>query len=127
MADCMPRRGILCLSLVLFAAAGWGAAPARAEAFVGGTYDCVSVRVGKHISMCTSPPLRLYADGSYRIWNEQGTYEVLGSYIVLSETKKRGPGRIKPGDYLVFQYFSKGKRYEVTFRRKDLPPGLHAT
>ncbi len=104
----------------LFAAIGllWLAPSLRAQSGVAGTYRCASVQVGNRTGRCLSPPLTLYPDGSYQIWGEQGTYTVQGRRIVLSQAKKRGPGRLKRGRKLVFEFTYRGKKHQVTFLKK---------
>jgi len=101
-----------------------GSSSLRAQPRLAGTYECTSIRVGKRTLPCSSPPLTLNSDGSYRIWVEKGTYTVLGKYLVLSESKKRGPGQLRRGREIVFEYYLRGKKYKVTFRRRErVPPG----
>ncbi len=99
--------------------------PLQAQSHLAGTYTCVNIHIGKRTLSCSSPPLTLRLDGSYEIWGERGTYTVLGRYLVLSESKKRGPGRLeRRGREIVFEYSYRGKKYTVTFRRRDsIPPG----
>ncbi len=99
-----------------------GSSPAYAQGEIAGTYRCASIHAGKQIGRCASPPLILHADGSYQIWNEQGTYSVLGKYVVFSEAKKRGPGRLVRGREIVFEYFHRGRKHQVVFRREDVVP-----
>ncbi len=89
---------------------------------LAGTYRCDSIRVEGKKQRCTSPPLILNSDGSYQLWNEQGTYMVLDKYVVLSESRKRGPGLLKKGREIVFEYFHQNRKYTVNFRRVDKPP-----
>ena len=96
----------------------------RAQDQLAGTYRCVSVAAGSQKGRCSSPPLVLRPDGSYQIWGEQGTYTVLGKFVVFSEAKKRGPGRLKSGREIVFEYFHRGRKHIVTFQRQEVPsPG----
>ena len=97
----------------------------RAQPRIAGTYRCASIRVAKQSLPCSSPPLTLYADGSYQIWAERGTYTVMGRFLVLSESKKRGPGRLRRGREIVFEYYYRGQKHTVTFRpRERVPPGV---
>ncbi len=117
-----PRFGLW--GMLIAAGLFFGPPSLRAQSEIAGTYRCISMHVGKRSAPCSSPPLTLYADGSYQIWREQGTYTVLGKNILLSEAKKRGPGRLQRGYKIVFQYYHRGKKYMVTFRRSEsLPPG----
>ena len=96
-----------------------------AQSEIAGTYNCAALNVGGRSGRCTSPPLILYSDGSYQIWGEQGTYAVRGNRVVLSQSKKRGPGRLRRGREIVFQYTYRGQKHMVTFRRQvEDPPGL---
>ena len=79
----------------------------------------MSIQVGTRTLPGTSPPWTLYPAGSYQIWAERGTYSVLGKYTVLSESKKRGPGWLRRGREIVFEYSHRGKKYTVTFRRRE--------
>jgi len=90
----------------------------RAQTQIAGTYRCASIKVGKRTKPCTSPPLTLFPDGSYQIWGERGTYTILGKFLVLSESKKRGPGRLQRGSKIVFEYYYQRRKYTVTFRRE---------
>ncbi len=101
-----------------------GSATANAQGDIAGTYRCASIHAGKQTGRCASPPLILHSDGSYQIWKEQGTYSVLGKYVVFSEAKKRGPGRLVRGREIVFEYYHGGRKHQVVFRREDgIPPG----
>src|SRR2546425_6796059 len=57
---------------------------------------------GGRSGRCTSPPLVLYADGTYKIWGEQGTYRIDRVQLKLSESKKHGRGRQLRGRQIVF-------------------------
>ena len=84
-----------------------------------GSYHCASLVVNGRSGRCTSPPLVLYADGTYKIWSEQGTYKIEGNRLELSESRKRGRGRLLPGRQIVFEFTYRGKKHKVTFRRRD--------
>jgi len=90
----------------------------RAQSAIVGTYRCANISAAGHNSPCSSPPLILRPDGSYQIWAEQGTYAILGKFLVLSGGKKRGPGRLRNGE-IDFEYYYRGKKHTVTFRRED--------
>lgn len=94
----------------------------RAEAQVAGTYRCASARVGKRAGRCSSPPLVLYGDGSYHIWGERGTYTVRGHWVILSESRKRGPGRLLHGREIVFEYTYRGQKHRILFLREYASP-----
>ena len=110
--------------LILFAATVL-APSGRAEA-PPGEYRCVKVEVAGQSSSCQSPPLVLNDDGSYRIWGEYGTYEVVqGRWLVLSHSKRRGLGYLEGRSEIVFHYRVGDRTCRVTFRRVSQPtPGL---
>jgi hypothetical protein len=91
------------------------------SATVAGVYRCWHFNVGGAGKRCTSPPLELRADGTYRMSSERGTYTIQRDRIVLSESKIRGPGRMLGGDKIVFEYTYKGLAHTVTYLRQ--PPG----
>jgi len=112
-------------SLVLFAGCFWPPAIHAQSAF-DGKYRCVRVEVGTQTAACQSPPLILNGDGSYQIWGEHGTYEVVqDQWLVLSHSKRRGLGHFVGADEIVFEYKIGGKPCRVTFREiYDPPPGF---
>jgi hypothetical protein len=104
---------LICLGALLLASPS-----ARAHGKIVGTYRCASAQVGKRMGQCVSPPLILHADGRYHIWGEQGTYKIRGRWLYLSESKKRGPGRLCHSREIIFQYSYRGQRHTVKFRRE---------
>jgi len=90
----------------------------RADDNSAGSYHCASLVVNGRSGRCTSPPLVLYPDGKYKIWGEQGTYKIEGNRLELSESRKRGRGRLLPGRQIVFEFTYRGKKHTVTFRRR---------
>ena len=80
---------------------------------------CQRLVVDGRSGRCTSPPLVLHADGTYKIWGEQGTYRIDGNQLKLFESKKHGRGRLLRGRQIVFKFSHRGKKHKVTFRRRD--------
>ena len=94
------------------------ATPAKAQP-LDGNYQCVRLEFQGHSAPCQSPPLVLNRDGSYEIWGERGTYEVVqGNWPALSHSKRRGLGHFVNSHDIVFEYRVEGRlpRY--------LPPHL---
>ncbi len=117
------RRFFYCA--VLVASFLFLAGSLRAEPRISGTYRCASVKVGQRSGPCSSPPLVLHSDGNYEIWGEHGTYLIQGRWLILSRSKKRGPGRMLSHRQIVFEYRYHGKKYQVIFQRKRIaPPGI---
>ena len=125
----LPARGRLFAipTLALGLLALTAIAPsARAQDKYAGQYRCVRLEFQKQSAPCQSPPLLLDEDGSYEIWGEHGTYEVVqGQWLVLSHSKRRGVGHVVSPVEIVFEYRVDGQRCRVTFRRVfDAPPGF---
>jgi hypothetical protein len=98
-------------------------APARAESSLSGTYRCVSVEIAGKAKPCKAPALEMSSDGSYRILDEHGTYEILrGQWLVLSATKHHGRARLVGNKQIVFEFLSGGKKSKITYRRKYQRP-----
>ena len=100
--------------------------PAKAERRLDGNYQCVQLEFKGQSAPCQSPPLVLNQDGSYDIWGEHGTYEVVqGRWLVLSHSKRRGLGNFVKPHEIVFEYRVGKRLYRVTFRRIfEAPPGF---
>ena len=100
-----------------------GAKPARAQASLSGTYNCVSVEIAGKSHRCTAPSLEMNSDGSYQILAERGTYEILsGHWLVLSAAKNHGKARLDGSKQIIFEFVSGGKRSKITYRRKYQRP-----
>ncbi len=97
----------------------------RKSARLDGNYQCVRLEFQGQSAPCQSPPLVLNKDGSYEIWGEHGTYEVVqGRWLVLSHSKRRGLGHFLDSHEIVFEYRVGSRVCRVTFRRVfEAPPG----
>jgi hypothetical protein len=98
--------------------------PARGQAYLEGTYKCVSVEIAGKTHQCKAPSLEMNSDGSYQILAEHGTYEILkGNWLVLSAAKNRGRARLVGSKQIIFEFVSGGKKSKITYRRKyERPP-----
>ncbi len=98
-------------------------APARAQASLSGTYKCISVEVAGKSHRCSAPSLEMNSDGSYQIFNEKGTYEILrGHWLILSAAKNHGRARLDGSKEIIFEFVSGGKKSKITYRRKYQRP-----
>ena len=113
------------LSFAIVALLAGFAISAKAQRLEG-NYQCVRLELEGHSAPCQSPPLVLNHDGSYEIWGERGTYEVVqGRWLVLSHSKRRGMGNFVKPHEIVFEYRVGTRLCRVTFRRIfEAPPGL---
>lgn len=100
--------------------------PSEAKQRLDGNYQCVRLEFNGQSGPCQSPPLVLNQDGSYDIWGEHGTYEVVqGRWLLLSHSKRRGLGHFVNAHEIIFEYRVDGRACRVTFRRIfEAPPGL---
>jgi len=111
------------LLLFGFIVASFGSLPARAEKYISGTYRCASVEVAGNKKPCVAPSLEMKSDGSYKILDERGTYEILkGGWLVLSASKHRGRARLDGSKFIVFEFVSNGKKSKITYRKKYQRP-----
>jgi hypothetical protein len=90
-----------------------------------GTYRCMRLEMDQKMAPCQSPPLTLNEDGSYQIWGEEGSYELVQNrWLILEHSQRRGLGQIVSAREIVFEYRVGSKRCKVTFQRVfDPPPG----
>ncbi|OGR51957.1 MAG: hypothetical protein A3I11_07540 [Elusimicrobia bacterium RIFCSPLOWO2_02_FULL_39_32] len=88
-----------------------------------GTYRCWKYNVGGAGKRCTSPPLKIYADGTYQMSVEKGTVKMLKEKgkvkIVLSQSKIRGPGTLLEGNQILFEYTYNGWEHSVTYLKTE--------
>jgi hypothetical protein len=113
-----------CVAGLLFTAL-----PVHAETDLSGTYRCKTVEVGGKTVPCKAPSLILKSDGSYRMLDESGTYEIVaGHWLVLSASKKHGRARLAGSKEIIFNFISGGKKSRIVYRRKyERPDGWVAS
>jgi hypothetical protein len=122
----LPRKFPTLATAALLLASVAIVIPAPAKERLNGNYQCVQLEFDGQSAPCQSPPLVLNQDGSYEIWGEHGTYEVVqGRWLLLSHSKRRGLGNFINSHDIVFEYHVGGRVCRVTFRRIfEAPPGL---
>jgi hypothetical protein len=88
-----------------------------------GKYRCIRLEMNGQSAPCQSPPLVLNEDGSYQIWGEEGSYELVqGRWLILEHSQRRGLGQIVSAREIVFEYRVGDKKCKVTFQRLFEPP-----
>lgn len=118
---------VISFLVVLGCLGAFGAMPAaKAQEQLAGKYRCVKIEFDRLSGACQSPPLILSSNGSYQIWGERGTYQVMnGQWLVLSHSKRRGVGHIENPHEIIFEYRVNGRTCRVTFRELfEAPPGV---
>jgi hypothetical protein len=97
--------------------------PVQERGQYAGKYTCVRLEMDGKSAPCGSPPLVLNEDGSYQIWGEEGSYELVqGRWLLLEHSQRRGLGQIVSAREIVFEYRVGDKKCKVTFRRIFEPP-----
>ena len=86
---------------------------------MAGVYRCWKYNVGGAGKRCTSPPLILRENGTYKMSSEAGTYKVEKGQVILSESKIRGPGKIADENQITFEYTYKGWKHSVTYLKQE--------
>jgi hypothetical protein len=125
----VPQLAAILLLLLTFGATACAQATDNTAADergrFAGTYRCVRLEMDKKSAPCQSPPLTLNDDGSYQIWGEEGSYELVQNrWLILEHSQRRGLGQIVSPREIVFEYRVGNKRCKVTFQRIfDPPPG----
>lgn len=103
-------------------------AEASGSANLKGTYKCSGYNIsgaGYNVtgiggSCHFSAPLILKPNGTYYMVPEHGRYKVTGDQIFLSESKFRGPGKIRSdGAMITFDYEHTDKHYFITYTCED--------
>jgi hypothetical protein len=111
------------LLIVVAAALIFDGAPASAQTYLSGTYNCISVEVDGKVQHCTAPSLEMNSDGSYQILTVHGTYAILrGHWLVLSASKNHRRARLDGSKEIIFEFLSGGKKSKITYRRKYQRP-----
>lgn len=90
---------------------------------IAGTYRCWKYNVGGAGKRCTSPPLKIYADGVYQMSGEKGKFKIVKEKdkvkIIFSESKIRGPGTLFEGNQIIFEYTYNGWQHSVTYLKVE--------
>lgn len=121
------RTGLLLLAILAVGSAAQAQSESRDAAQervrFAGKYRCVRLQMDQESAPCQSPPLVLNEDGSYQIWGEEGTYELVqGRWLILEHSQRRGLGQIVNAREIVFEYRVGDKKCKVTFQRIFEPP-----
>lgn len=96
---------------------------AQERGMYAGKYRCQRLEMDGKSAPCASPPLVLNEDGSYQIWGEEGSYELVqGRWLILEHSQRRGLGQIVSAREIVFEYHVGDKKCKVTFQRIFEPP-----
>ena len=118
----MPR--LASIILVVLGVSFFLQAPcSRAQSKVSGRYQCVSAKIRGKAVPCKSRPLILTEDGRYEIHGREGSYMVIGEWLVLADKKESPRAKIAPGHRILFQFPCGKGICEMTFQRRTAALG----
>ena len=95
----------------------------RAQTQLSGRYQCVGAKVRGKTVPCKSRPLILTEDGRYEIHGREGSYMVIGEWLVLADRKESPRAKIAPGHRILFQFPCGKGLCEMTFQRRTAALG----
>lgn len=103
------------LAALLFALAS--ASPAQ-TADVSGRYQCTQAKIQGKLIPCNTAPLILKNDGHFELRGWEGSYQVTGAWVELSDSLIKTRAKIEPGHKIVLRYYGKHGMVEMTFERR---------
>jgi hypothetical protein len=109
---------ILCLVLT-------PASPAQGPD-VSGRYQCVQAKMKGKVMACNAAPLILKNDGHFELRGWEGSYQVTGSWVELSDSLIKTRAKIEPGHKIVLRYYGKHGFVEMTYERRVVELGKTA-
>ena len=93
------------------------ASPAQ-KADVSGRYQCVQAKIKGKVMACNAAPLILKNDGKFELRGWEGSYQVTGTWVELSDSLIKTRAKIKPGHKIVLRYYGKHGFVEMTYERR---------
>jgi hypothetical protein len=109
---------ILCLVLT-------PASPAQGPD-VSGRYQCVQAKMKGKVMACNAAPLILKNDGHFELRGWEGSYQVTGSWVELSDSLIKTRAKVEPGHKIVLRYYGKHGFVEMTYERRVVELGKTA-
>jgi hypothetical protein len=101
------------------------ASPAQ-KADVSGRYQCVQAKIKGKVMACNAAPLILKNDGKFELRGWEGSYQVTGTWVELSDSLIKTRAKIKPGHKIVLRYYGKHGFVEMTYERRVVELGKTA-
>ena len=96
------------------------------DANVSGRYQCIQAKIkGKEIA-CKAAPLILKNDGKFELRGWEGSYQVTGTWVELSDSLIKTRAKIRPGHKIVLRYYGKHGFVEMTYERRVVELGKTA-
>lgn len=101
------------------------ASPAQ-DANVSGRYQCVQAKMKGKVMACNAAPLILKNDGKFELRGWEGSYQVTGTWVELSDSLIKTRAKIEPGHKIVLRYYGKHGFVEMTYERRVVELGKTA-
>lgn len=101
------------------------ASPAQ-DANVSGRYQCVQAKMKGKVMPCNAAPLILKNDGKFELRGWEGSYQVTGTWVELSDSLIKTRAKIEPGHKIVLRYYGKHGFVEMTYERRVVELGKTA-
>lgn len=96
------------------------------DANVSGRYQCIQAKIKGKVIVCNAAPLVLKNDGKFELRGWEGSYQVTGTWVELSDSLIKTRAKIEPGHKIVLRYFGKHGLVEMTYERRVVELGKTA-
>jgi hypothetical protein len=116
----LPLLSLAILWLVLTPAS-----PAQGPS-VSGRYQCVEAKMQGKVMACNAAPLILKNDGHFELRGWEGSYQVTGTWVELSDSLIKTRAKIEPGHKIVLRYHGKHGFVEMIYERRVVELGKTA-
>ena len=96
------------------------------DANVSGRYQCIQAKIKGKVMACNAAPLILKNDGKFELRGWEGSYQVTGTWVELSDSLIKTRAKIEPGHKIVLRYYGKHGFVEMTYERRVVELGKTA-
>ena len=121
----VARSLVRFLVLVVFLLVLTPASPAQ-DTNVSGRYQCIQAKIKGKVTACNAAPLILKNDGKFELRGWEGSYQVTGAWVELSDSLIKTRAKIEPGHKIVLRYYGKHGFVEMTYERRVVELGKTA-
>lgn len=121
----VARRLARFLPLVVLLLVQTPASPAQGTD-VSGRYQCIQAKMKGKVMACNAAPLILKNDGKFELRGWEGSYQVTGTWVELSDSLIKTRAKIEPGHKIVLRYYGKHGFVEMTYERRFVELGKTA-
>lgn len=93
---------------------------------VSGRYQCIQAKINGKVMVCNAAPLVLKNDGKFELRGWEGSYQVTGTWVELSDSLIKTRAKIEPGHKIILRYYGKHGFVEMTYERRVVELGKTA-